>query len=60
MAISKKELEEMVTKKARQGKLSCTTLLKLADELGVKPKRLGDACNAVKVHIVSCQLGCFK
>ncbi len=59
MAISKKDLLAIVEKKARKGKVSCKSMLKLANELGVTPKRVGVACNELKLRIVGCQLGCF-
>lgn len=59
MAVSKKELLEIVGKKARKGRVSCKAMLKLADELGVTPKRVGNACNELKIKVVNCQLGCF-
>ena len=60
MAITKRELEEAVSKKSRKGKMSCAVALKLAAELGVTPKRVGNTCNALKIKIGNCQLGCFK
>lgn len=60
MAISKKELLDVVAKKSRNGKVSCKSMLKLADQLGVTPKRVGTACNELKIRISACQLGCFE
>lgn len=39
--------------------LPCRAALAAAAELGVSPARLGRLCNARKIRIVDCQLGCF-
>jgi len=49
-----------VKRRSRNGKISCRTALKLADELGVPPKSIGKAANELKIKIRACQLGCFK
>lgn len=49
-----------VKKRSRNGKLACATALKLAEELKVSPKRIGQAANELGIKIRACQLGCFK
>lgn len=53
------EIRGKVKEKAAENKLACKVALALASELGVPPKRIGDAANAEKIKIVGCQLGCF-
>jgi hypothetical protein len=59
MAMSKTEVAEAVSKKSRKGRISCRVALKLANDLDVSPKRIGTACNDLKIKIAGCQLGCF-
>ena len=54
------EIRAKVREKAVENRLPCGVALALADELGVPPKRIGDAANEEKIKIVACQLGCFK
>lgn len=51
---------EKVKEKAVNGKIACRVALDLAAELGVPPKKVGDAANEAKIKIAGCQLGCFK
>ncbi|MFZ5650201.1 MAG: hypothetical protein ACOY4I_05050 [Bacillota bacterium] len=53
------EIREAVLKVARDGRLSCTAARKLAGELKVGLKDIGEACNQLKIKIHACELGCF-
>jgi len=53
------EINIAVKNAAKDGKLSCTLARKLADELHVPPKVIGDTCNELKIKIFACELGCF-
>lgn len=50
---------DAVREAAKDGRLSCTMARRLAKDLDVPPARVGDACNQLKVKIMSCELGCF-
>lgn len=50
---------DAVKQAARDNRLSCTQARRLADELKVTPKVIGDACDALKIKIKACELGCF-
>jgi len=53
------EVLEAVKNAARDGKISCTAARKLAADLKVPPRVVGEACNALKIKIKACELGCF-
>ncbi len=55
----KKELKEEMLKKALNGKLSCFAARKIAENLGVSYKEVGEAANKLGIRIRDCQLGCF-
>lgn len=40
-------------------KLNCAQAFKLAAELDVPVKTIGDICNENSIRICNCQLGCF-
>jgi hypothetical protein len=44
---------------APEGKIPCATACRLAEELGISRKDLGDLLNELKIKIIHCQLGCF-
>ena len=48
-----------IRRRASDGQLPCAAALKLADDLGVPRRDVGEAANALGVKIVDCQLGCF-
>ncbi|MFZ5647725.1 MAG: hypothetical protein ACOY30_08935 [Bacillota bacterium] len=50
---------QAVLKAAKDGRLSCTAARKLAGELQVSPRIIGEACNQLKIKIHACELGCF-
>ncbi|MGB9791903.1 MAG: hypothetical protein ACPLTR_04910 [Thermacetogeniaceae bacterium] len=52
-------IREALLKAAPEGKITCPEARKLAETLGVDPKVIGDACNALKIKIKDCALGCF-
>ncbi len=54
-----KEVLDKVKEAAGDNGLTCTAARKLADDLGVSPKIIGDACNQLDVKINNCALGCF-
>lgn len=50
---------EAVQRAAAQGRLSCGAARKLARDLNVANRVIGDACDQLKIKIHSCELGCF-
>ena len=52
-------LEEELKASLVEGKLPCAVAFQIARKLKVAPKEVGDAANALKIKISSCQLGCF-
>ncbi len=53
------ELIEAVKTKAVDGRATCAVLRKLADDLGVPVRTVGDAANEAGIKIKNCELGCF-
>ena len=44
---------------SKEGGIACTAALRLAEEIGVPPRALGDVANRLGIKIRACQLGCF-
>jgi len=51
--------KQKIREAAKDGKLPCAKAFRLADELGVPLKEIGEFCNAEGIRIKNCQLGCF-
>ncbi len=41
-------------------RLPCAETFRLAERFGVEKLEIGRICNAQKIRICKCQLGCFK
>jgi hypothetical protein len=55
----KDKILEEIKKKATDGKLPCAIARKIAEELGVSYKVVGEAADDLHIKITNCQLGCF-
>ena len=58
--MDRKKIEELIKKKAKDGKLPCAMCFKIAEDFGISKKEMGKILNEVKVKISQCQLGCFE
>ncbi len=54
-----KDLDDAIKASLENGKLPCANAFKIAKQLKVSTKEVGQACNRLSVKISSCQLGCF-
>jgi len=55
----KVEIANKLREVAPQGRISCTLARKVAEELKVSPKEVGEMCDELKIKIFACELGCF-
>jgi len=53
------ELEEKITSSPVNAQLPCPVAFKIAKELKVSPREVGETTDKLGVKISSCQLGCF-
>jgi Mn-dependent DtxR family transcriptional regulator len=53
------EVEEKIKSSLVNGKLPCAAAFKIARELKVSPRQVGEAANKLAIKICTCQLGCF-
>ncbi len=53
------ELEEKIKSSLVEGQLPCAVAFKIAKELKISPRDVGDAANRLSVKLSGCQLGCF-
>ncbi len=58
--LSKREsVKERIKKSAKDGRISCPLLRKIAEELGIPYREAGQMANELKIKIKNCDLGCF-
>lgn len=55
----KQEVLDALKEVSKDGWISCTNARKLAGELGVPPRVIGEATNILKIKIKFCELGLF-
>ena len=53
------EIEEKIKSALVNDKLPCAGAFKIAKELKVSPREVGETANKLSVKICNCQLGCF-
>jgi len=53
------ELEAKIKSSLVDDRLPCPVAFKIAKELKVSPREVGQAANELSIKICSCQLGCF-
>lgn len=53
------ELKQEMMEKAVDGKLPCAVARKIAKDLNISYKDVGDAANDLGIRIKNCELGCF-
>jgi hypothetical protein len=52
-------VEQKIKASLVNGKLPCAAAFKIAEDLRVPLREVGDAANRLKIKICSCRLGCF-
>ena len=54
-----KQLEQRIKEEAKDGKITCASLRKIAEETGTNYKEAGKASDRLMIKIKKCDLGCF-
>lgn len=57
--MNEEELKSRIRAAAPGDKIPCAAALRLAEELGLSRKDLGELLNELRIKIIQCQLGCF-
>jgi hypothetical protein len=57
--MSPEEIKARIRAVAPEGKIACGAAFRLAEELNLSRKELGELLNELKIKIIHCQLGCF-
>jgi hypothetical protein len=57
--MSQEDVKARIKAAAPHGKIACAVAFRLAEELDLSRKDLGELLNELKIKIIQCQLGCF-
>ncbi len=57
--MSQEDVKAKIKAAAPESKIACAAAFRLAEELGLSRKDLGELLNELKIKIAHCQLGCF-
>jgi len=57
--MSRDEIKERIRAAGPEGRIACAAAFRLAEEMGLSRKELGELLNELKIKIIQCQLGCF-
>jgi hypothetical protein len=57
--MTQEELRDKIRAAAPEGKMPCAAAFRLAEELGISHREVGNLLDELKIKITQCQLGCF-
>jgi LAO/AO transport system kinase len=57
--LSEDFIERRLKEKAASGKITCPEARRIAEELKVSYRKIGDIINRLGIKITNCDLGCF-
>jgi hypothetical protein len=57
--MTQEDLQDRIRAAAPEGKIACAAAFRLAEELDISRRRLGELLNELRIKIIGCQLGCF-
>ncbi len=57
--MSENDVKSKIRAAAPEGKIPCAAAFRLAEELGISRKEMGNLLNELRIKIIQCQLGCF-
>ncbi len=57
--MTQEDLQTKIRAAAPEGKIACAAAFRLAEELGISRRKMGDLLNGMKIKIIQCQLSCF-
>ncbi len=57
--MEKQELTALIEERSRDKRLSCPEARRIAEEVDVPGKTVGDICDELEIKLYACELGCF-
>ncbi|MGA1872357.1 MAG: hypothetical protein ACMUHY_01675 [Thermoplasmatota archaeon] len=60
MVITDEAARQRFREKARDGKISCSQCIDIAEELNLPKNEIASTLTGMHIKIIQCQLGCFQ
>ena len=57
--MTQEDLKQKIRAAAAEGKIACAAAFRLADDLDLSRRKMGELLNELKIKLIQCQLGCF-
>ena len=57
--MTSEDMQSKIRAAVPEGQIACAAAFRLAEELGISRKEMGNLLNELKIKITNCQLGCF-
>ncbi len=57
--MTEENIKTRIRAAAPEGRIPCAAAMRLATELGISRKEMGELLNELRIKITQCQLGCF-
>ncbi len=57
--MNKEDVKARIRAAAPEGKIPCPAAMRLAEEMGISRREMGELLNELRIKITQCQLGCF-
>ncbi len=57
--MTRQDLQNRIRAAAPEGRIPCPAAIRLADELGISRREMGELLDELRIKITQCQLGCF-
>lgn len=55
----KERAKELIKQRSREGKIACPVALRIAEEVGLSPRQIGELLDEMGIKVIECQLGLF-
>ena len=60
MDMNDEMVKERFMSEAKDGRISCSKCIEIADELNIEKGQIASALTSMHIKIIQCQLGCFE
>jgi len=56
---NREKAKELIRQRAKEGKIACPVALRIAEEVGLPPRQIGELLDEMGIKVIECQLGLF-
>lgn len=56
---NQEKAKELIMQRSKEGKIACPVALRIAEEVGMTPRQIGELLDEMGIKVIECQLGLF-